>query len=340
MQFEKMKENKSYHFNMEMEAMHEELAMSVKHFKQILIKSLGKDYQLRKKGEHFVLKELSNDTKVLSQSHNQKKKYLLEEGEVIDFLVYLGIMSKEGKVYKQYYNKFRQINKYLEFIENTIRDLEEKKYIQNRIRILDFGSGKSYLTFACYYYLKKIKEMDCEIIGLDLKEDVMAKCNRIAQDLGYEQLKFFTGNIKDFENMPEVDLVFSLHACDNATDDSILKALEMNAKAILAVPCCQHEFYHKLEKAKDSAFLESLEPLAKHGLLLERFASLATDAYRALFLESKGYKTQVMEFIDMEHTPKNVLIKGIYEGKTKSLETKKKEAEEFLEFLGIEALLK
>lgn len=341
MQFEKFKENKSYHFNMEIESMHEEIAVSVGQFQQMYIQSEGQDYHIRKKGENFLLKGSKNNCCASQvQEHNRQKKYLLPEGKVIDFMVYLGLMSKEGKIFKQAYPKYRQINKYLEFIENTISELQDKNLIQNSIRILDFDCGKSYLTFALYYYLKEVKGLSFQIIGLDLKEDVMRECNRIAKELHYEKLEFLTGNIKDFEKLQEVDLVFSLHACDNATDYSILKGLELNAKAILAVPCCQHEFFHKISEQRKSPFFEQLNSLGKHGILLEKFSSLITDAYRANFLERKGYRTQVMEFIDMEHTPKNILIKAIYEGKGSKQEEKEKEYENLLEFLGIDPLLK
>ena len=229
--------------------------------------------------------------------------------------------------------------KYLEFIENTVKELQEKKWIEKEIRILDFGCGKAYLTFALYYYLREIKKINFRIIGLDLKEDVMKHCNRITKELGYTNLEFLTGNIQEFEKVKEVDLVFSLHACNNATDYSILKALEMNAKAILAVPCCQHEFFHKINKNRKSPLFETMNLLGKHGILLERFSSLATDAYRSAFLELKGYKTQVVEFIDMEHTPKNILIKAIYEGKVKNEEKKREEYQKFLDFLGIDPIL-
>lgn len=340
MQFEKFKNNKSYHFNMEAACLYEEISISVKQFKQAYIHSEGKNYHLRRKGDKYFSKESGNTCCQKILEHNKTKKYLLAEGKPIDFLVYLGVMSKEGKVYKHSYAKYRQINKYLEFIENTIEELQEKKWIQDHIRILDFGYGKSYLTFALYYYLREIKKISFTIIGLDLKEDVMKHCNKIAKELGYENLEFLTGNIKDFEKLQEVDLVFSLHACDNATDYSILKALEMKAKAILAVPCCQHEFFQKINKNKKSPLFHSMNVLGKHGILLERFSSLATDAYRSSFLELKGYRTQVMEFIDMEHTPKNILMKAIYEGKVKNEQKKYEEYQEFLNFLGIDPLLK
>lgn len=210
-------------------------------------------------------------------------------------------------------DKFKQINKYLEFIDDTIKEMQNKKLIKNHIKIIDFGCGKSYLTFALQYYLNNIKEFTYEIIGLDLKKDVVEKCNKIVQELNCQNLEFLTGDIKDFNKLKDVDMVFSLHACNNATDYALLKGLELGAKAILAVPCCQHEFNEKMSKNKNSDFFSTELPLGKHGILFEKFTSLATDAFRAQALELCGFKTQVMEFIDMEHTPKNILIKAIKE---------------------------
>ena len=249
-------------------------------------------------------------------------------------------MGEDGKVFKKSYDKFRQINKYLEFIDETIKELKNKKYIDTHIKAVDFGCGKSYLTFALHYYLKNIQNMTFEVIGLDLKKDVIEHCNQIAKDLNMENIEFLTGDIKDFNKLKNVDLIFSLHACNNATDYSLLKGLELDAKAILAVPCCQHEFNQKMSQNKKSEFFAFENPIGKHGILLEKFASLATDALRAQALELCGYKTQVMEFIDMEHTPKNILIRGIKENPNKNiLEKKLQEYEIYKKFLGIEPLL-
>lgn len=237
-------------------------------------------------------------------------------------------------------DKFKQINKYLEFIDDTIKEMQNKKLIKNHIKIIDFGCGKSYLTFALQYYLNNIKEFTYEIIGLDLKKDVVEKCNKIVQELNCQNLEFLTGDIKDFNKLKDVDMVFSLHACNNATDYALLKGLELGAKAILAVPCCQHEFNEKMSKNKNSDFFSTELPLGKHGILFEKFTSLATDAFRAQALELCGFKTQVMEFIDMEHTPKNILIKAIKEKISKeNLEKKYIEYRKFKSYLGIEPLL-
>ena len=248
-------------------------------------------------------------------------------------------MSTEGKILKSSYNKFRQINRYLEFIDDVIEELKSKKLINNHINVLDFGCGKSYLTFALYYYLKNYrKDLSFSIVGLDLKKDVMEFCNKLAQKLDYKSLEFLNGNIKDYDRAKEVDLVFSLHACNNATDYSLEKALSLNAKAILAVPCCHHEFFEKIQKNKNSEFYNTLKIMADNGVVLDKFATLATDSFRSLALELCGYKTKTIEFIDMEHTPKNILIKAI-KSKPSNLKEKLKEYNKLKEFLGIQPLL-
>ena len=271
--------------------------------------------------------------------HNKKKQYILNEGDKIDFLIELGLMSTEGKILKSSYNKFRQINKYLEFIDDVIEELKSKKLIDNHINVLDFGCGKSYLTFALYYYLKHYrKDLSFSIVGLDLKKDVIEFCNKLAQKLDYKSLEFLNGNIKDYDRAKEVDLVFSLHACNNATDYSLEKALSLNAKAILAVPCCHHEFFEKIQKNKNSEFYNTLKIMADNGVVLDKFATLATDSFRSLALELCGYKTKMIEFIDMEHTPKNILIRAV-KSKSSNLKEKLKEYNRLKDFLGINPLL-
>lgn len=233
-------------------------------------------------------------------------------------------MDAEGRIVKKYYDKFKQINKYLEFIRDVIDELKEKNMLNEQIKILDFGCGKSYLSFALYYYLEKILKMEnFELIGLDLKTEVIKNCNKLAEKLNYSKIKFLNEDIKDFKEYSEVDIVFSLHACNNATDYSILKGLELNAKAILAVPCCHHEFYEKLSKNKNSKIFTVLGAMSSHGIELEKLSTLLTDSYRASSLEMCGYKTDILEFIDMSHTPKNVLIRAIKSHNKISDKTKK-----------------
>ena len=339
-QFEQFKNNKAYHSNLTIEESIQKLSTIIENFYQYVVFTTEADIQIIRGKKDFNMKSTCNQKEICSLEHNKIKKYILEEGAPIPFLIRLGIMGEDGKVFKKSYDKFRQINKYLEFIDETIKELKNKKYIDTHIKAVDFGCGKSYLTFALHYYLKNIQNMTFEVIGLDLKKDVIEHCNQIAKDLNMENIEFLTGDIKDFNKLKNVDLIFSLHACNNATDYSLLKGLELDAKAILAVPCCQHEFNQKMSQNKKSEFFTFENPIGKHGILLEKFASLATDALRAQALELCGYKTQVMEFIDMEHTPKNILIRGIKENPNKNiLEKKLQEYEIYKKFLGIEPLL-
>lgn len=249
--------------------------------------------------------------------HNRRKKYLLAEGTAVPFLVDLGVMTPQGKIVSTKYDKFRQINRFLEFIEDILPRLDRGR----ELTILDFGCGKSYLTFAMYYYLRQLRHFDVRIIGLDLKEDVIQHCNELAQSYGYEKLKFYTGDIASYEEVRQVDMVVTLHACDTATDYALAKAVYWGAKVILSVPCCQHELNGQIRN-------EMLSPVLSYGILKERMAALITDGLRAQLLEGVGYETQILEFVDMEHTPKNLLIRGVYTGKKKNLEKTRRCIEE------------
>ena len=218
------------------------------------------------------------------------------------FLVELGVQTAEGKVVKAKYDKFRQINRYLEFVRDILPALPREG---RPLKIIDFGCGKSYLTFALYYYLKIMNQYDICVIGLDLKKDVIENCQALADKLGYDSLKFQVGDIGSYENDTErVDMVVTLHACDTATDHALAKAVRWNARVILSVPCCQHELNRQIS-------CDALSPVLKYGLIKERMAALLTDAVRADLLEEYGYDTQILEFIDMEHTPKNILIRAV-----------------------------
>ncbi|MBP5747366.1 MAG: SAM-dependent methyltransferase [Treponema sp.] len=247
---------------------------------------------------------------------NRKKNYILKEGSPIPFLVHLGVMTKDGNVVASKYAKFRQINRFLEYVRDIIPEVKKlygKDFSRERpLRIADFGCGKSYLTFAVYYYLWQIENIPVQITGLDLKEDVIAYCQKLSDELNYDSLKFFVGNIADFSYENKPDIIITLHACDTATDFALNFAVKQNALAILSVPCCQHEINLQLEKNK--SLVESSNPFAslEHwGIFRERFAALATDAIRAELLEESGYSVQVLEFIDMEHTPKNILLRAV-----------------------------
>ena len=341
-QIESFKDNKAFHKNIDLNNLQEledNLKEYIDNFKQILLQIEGSDISFIRKKENFSRKEKDSNLIKTSNEHNKKKQYILNEGDKIDFLIELGLMSVEGKILKSSYNKFKQINKYLEFIDDVIEELKAKKLITNHINVLDFGCGKSYLTFALYYYLKNYrKDLTFSIVGLDLKKDVIEFCNKLAKKLNYENLEFLNGNIKDYDKSKEVDLVFSLHACNNATDYSLEKALSLDAKAILAVPCCHHEFFEKIQKNKNSEFYNTLKIMADNGVVLDKFATLATDSFRSLSLELCGYKTKMIEFIDMEHTPKNILIKAI-KSKSSNLKEKLVEYNKLKEFLGIKPLL-
>ena len=341
-QIESFKDNKAFHKNIDLNNLQELeniLKECIENFKQILLQIESSDISFIRKKESFSRKEKESNLIKTSNEHNKKKQYILNEGDKIDFLIELGLMSVEGKILKSSYNKFKQINKYLEFIDDVIEELKAKKLITDHINVLDFGCGKSYLTFALYYYLKNYrKDLTFSIVGLDLKKDVIEFCNKLAKKLNYENLEFLNGNIKDYDKSKEVDLVFSLHACNNATDYSLEKALSLDAKAILAVPCCHHEFIEKIQKNKNSEFYNTLKIMADNGVVLDKFATLATDSFRSLSLELCGYKTKMIEFIDMEHTPKNILIKAI-KSKSSNLKEKLVEYNKLKEFLGIKPLL-
>jgi len=261
-------------------------------------------------------------------SHNREKQYILQEGVPVDFLVGLGVQTSEGKITKNRYDKFRQINRYLEFIEDVL----DKLPTDRTIRIIDFGCGKSYLTFAMYYYLHVLQKRDICVTGLDLKKDVIAHCNELAQKCGYDKLTFEVGDISTYEGSDAVDMVVSLHACDTATDYALDKAVKWGASVIMAVPCCQHEVNKQIACSQ-------LQPLLKYGLIKERMAALITDAVRANLLEEQGYDAQILEFIDMEHTPKNLLIRAVKRNGAAKM-TGRNRVEDTLEFLQIAPTLK
>lgn len=261
---------------------------------------------ISKKGKVTIQKKSRKGKVEVPQvaAHNRKKQYILEEGIFVPFLGELGVMTPEGKVNKSKYDKFKQINRFLEFIEDIVPQLPKDR----EMTMIDFGCGKSYLTFAMYYYLKELRGYDVRIIGLDLKADVIKHCSKLASDYGYDKLSFLQGDIADYEGVDQVDMVVTLHACNTATDIALSKAVRWGAKVILSVPCCQHELNGQIKS-------DVLEPILKYGLIKERIASLITDALRAEYLEGQGYDMQVLEFIDMEHTPKNILLRGIKTGK-------------------------
>ena len=264
---------------------------------ELVTKDYIYSYRITSKGKVLSNKRKAQEVSLVPLSHNKKKNYLIEDGTKVPALVDLGIQMPDGKVTKAGYDKFKQINRFLEIIDDSIKD--EKK-----LNIIDFGCGKSYLTFILYYYFVEIKKMDVNITGLDLKEDVIDHCNEIAKKYGYEKLRFYKGDIAKYKEKNDIDMIVTLHACDTATDYALYHAITMNVKYIFSVPCCQHEINLELDSS-------NLHVINKFGILKDRFSALLTDAIRANILQYYGYKTQVMEFVDFENSPKNLLIRAV-----------------------------
>ncbi|MEE1073664.1 MAG: SAM-dependent methyltransferase [Cellulosilyticum sp.] len=300
-QLAKTKDNKEYHENVQPKDLSSKIAEIYGCYKQIQLYTATQDYQclINKKGQAHIKKLAPSLKMPTNLSHNRQKKYLLDTPSSHDFLKALGLMDEKGHIKPSKYDKYKQINRYLEFVSDCTDALKSET-----IRIIDFGCGKSYLTFALYHYLTVILNKKVEVVGLDLKADVIAFCEDLAQKLGYTHLHFQVGDIGSYTTDQPIDMVVSLHACNTATDAALEKAVGWGAKVILAVPCCHHEAYTQIQN-------EMLSPILKHGILKERIAALITDGLRAQLLESCGYDVTVMEFIDMMHTPKNILIKAL-----------------------------
>ena len=337
-QLESFTKTQAFHKNLTVEETKDELAKLLEEFRQVQVETVSEDITvlISKKGKATIKRKRKKmQAKAADLSHNRTKKYILEEGIAVPFL---------------------QINRFLEFVEDILPQLDKDR----ELTLLDFGCGKSYLTFAMYYYLHELKGYDIRIIGLDLKTDVILHCNELAKKYGYEKLTFLVGDIADYEGVDQVDMVVTLHACDTATDYALAKAVGWNAKVILSVPCCQHEVNKQLEKQRNlhsgkmksktevmgvsemlgdqlASMEEVLGPIMDYGLLRERFAALVTDGLRAKRLESEGYETQVLEFIDMEHTPKNILLRAVKKGSPAA--KSRKEAEDCERFLKIQPTL-
>ena len=357
-QVEKYTDKQVFHENIEIEDLRDHLLDYMENsYKQLAAWSENNTFDLKisKKGKVFLGKKNANNSNLINKDHNKKKNYILEEGMIIEPLIDLGVFTKEGKVVKSKYDKYKQINRFVEIIDDEIKKNDYKE-----LTILDFGCGKSYLTFILYYYFVEIKKINVKMIGLDLKEDVIKKCNEVAKRYKYDNLHFELGDINGYKYNNKVDMVITLHACDTATDYALYNAVKWNAKMIFSVPCCQHEVNKQLEKQRNlhsgkmksktevmevsemlgdqlASMEEVLGPIMDYGLLRERFAALVTDGLRAKRLESEGYETQVLEFIDMEHTPKNILLRAVKKG---SLAAKsRKEAEDCERFLKIQPTL-
>lgn len=281
------------------------LALIENDFKQANIFTNTRDIQiLASKPENPKISENSATMTCQNFNHNRVKNYIIPDEVPCDFLIRLGVMDSSGKVFQKHYGKFRQINRYLEIVDDVFPYLSGKRMDSEKpLRIIDFGCGKAYLTFAIYHYLKIIKGLKVEIIGLDLKSDVINFCNQVASDLGYGELKFLRGDIADYTN-DYADMVVTLHACDTATDYALINAVAWNTKVILSVPCCQHELFKQIKNSIH-------QPMLKHGILKDRLTEYLTDGLRGLKLESKGYDVSMIEFTSLEHTARNIMIKAV-----------------------------
>lgn len=300
-QVEKFTDKQVFHENIEVNNLEKALNdLVINNYKQLSAWSNDTTFDLKisKKGKVFLGKKKADNKNLVNKSHNKEKNYILKEGMIIEPLIDLGVFTKEGKVINSKYDKYKQINRFIEIIDDEI-----KKNNYKELTILDFGCGKSYLTFVLYYYFVEIKQIKVKMIGLDLKEDVIKKCNEIAKRYKYDNLHFELGDINGYKYENNVDMVITLHACDTATDYALYNAIKWNAKMIFSVPCCQHEFNAQMKP-------ESLSILSKYGIIQERVSALMTDAVRGNILEASGYKTQLLEFIDIAHSPKNILIRA------------------------------
>lgn len=278
------------------------LKLLTEEFKQADVFTADEDMHIlcsKPERPHITTGPATKDMPTLELSHNRKKNHVIPEGEPADFLVRLGVMDEKGNVFRRSYGKFRQINRYLEIVEDVYEYLPKDR----TVRIIDFGCGKAYLTFALYHYLHDMKKRDVDVIGLDLKKDVISFCSGVAKDLGYDGLRFMVGDIADFKS-EGADMVVTLHACDTATDYALINAVSWNSRVILSVPCCQHELFKQIKN-------DIHQPMLKYGILRDRLTEYLTDGLRGLKLESKGYDVAMIEFTSLEHTARNIMIKAV-----------------------------
>ena len=321
-------EKQVFHKNVDEKEMERVCVASLNdNFLQLNVWAVSSEAQIKLTRKRKVLFDVKKaDNKRMAEevkTNNRKKNYILEEGRVIEPLTDMGIFTKEGKIVNSMYDKYKQINRFIEIIDDEL-----KKKIITHLNIIDFGCGKSYLTFIVYYYLTAIKKIKVNMIGLDLKEDVIKKCNKAAEKYGYENLSFELGDINGYNAPFKVDMVITLHACDMATDFALYNAINWGANYIFSVPCCQHELNSQIKSEKFSL-------MTRYGIIKERFSALVTDAIRGNILEYMGYNVNLLEFVDLSHTPKNILIRAVKnpdkgeEIKNKAMDEVRKMMEEY-----------
>lgn len=259
---------------------------------------------MNKKKQFTITGVKANDNCCVEPAkHNKEKNYILKDGEFVEWLYELGVMDKNGKVHNKMQKKFRQINRFVEMLSDV------EKNIPNDSVIIDMGCGKSYLSFAAYHYFNEIKHKNITIRGYDLKRDVVENCNRLSERFGFDRLKFYCEDVANIENEDKsIAMIITLHACDTATDYAIYHGIRWGCRVIMNVPCCQHELFHQMKN-------DDMGIMLRYGIIKERFSALMTDAIRAEILRLCGYKADIMEFIDMEHTPKNIMIRSVYTGR-------------------------
>lgn len=330
-QIEKFTDKQAFHINIEERGLKESLQpyFGVEYL-QLSAWTKDWEYQAKisKKGKLLWNRRANTQTVEIRQGNNKEKHYCIPEGTVIPPLIDMGVFTKEGKIVRSRYDKYRQINRFLEMVEDALKSLPE-----GALNIIDFGCGKSYLTFLLYYYMTEVKKRQVHITGLDLKKTVIEECRRTAEKYQYENLDFQVGDISGYETKEPVHMVITLHACDTATDYALYHAVRWNTKVILSVPCCQHEVNQQMHPDK-------WKLLSRYGIVQERTAALMTDAMRGNLLEYCGYKTQLLEFIDMEHSPKNILIRAVKSGLSeKKRQEALEEVREMMQVLNVEPTL-
>ncbi len=319
-QVEEFRDGKAFHRNFGAEALLKWAGEELDgHYRQVLLITAEESRQ-------FVLRRDGGYKKTASAptagrpgtlaAHDREKDYILREGENIPALVDLGVFTKDLRVVRQKYDKYRQINRFVELVDQGVRDEKLR-----RIRILDFGCGKSYLTFILYWYFSVRRGLETEITGYDLKADVVERCNALAEKYSYEGLHFETADVtRDRLAETPIDMVVTLHACDTATDYALAYAIRRRVKHIFSVPCCQHEINLSIRKGGE------LDLLLEHGIIKERVSALLTDSIRAAVLEDAGYEVDVIEFVDFEHSPKNLMLRARWTGKKRPADRVRAEA--------------